>query len=87
VLLAITVMSLVPLYPHCVCYNAANAWWIDRLGASPECYVWGLMASVVAVGGLCAGGKRSLVSAVVSWSIIGGALAFFVGHHYFGFPW
>ncbi len=85
-LAAIGVMSLVPLAPHCVCYNVGNAWWIDRLGASPLCYGWGFVVSVIAVGALRKD-NRHWQSLAVCLTIIGGATAFFVSHHYFQFPW
>jgi hypothetical protein len=80
------VMSFVPLLPHCVCYNQANGWWIDHIGASPECYAWGFVVSTLALGALNNAG-RYLATVAVSGAIIGGAFGFFVGHHYFKFPW
>lgn len=80
------VMSFVPLAPHCLCYNAANAWWIDRIGASPECYVWGYTVSLIAIGA-CRGRAGQRASAAVSMAIIAGGLGFFISHHYFQFPW
>jgi hypothetical protein len=85
-LTAITVLSFVPLVPHCVCYNVGNAWWIDRIGASPLCYGWGFVVGVIAVGALCKGAHLWL-SLVVCLTIIAGASGFFVSHHYFRFPW
>lgn len=82
----ITPMSLVALAPHCVCYNVGNAWWIDRLGASPLCYGWGFVVSVIAVGALRRGTKY-WPSLAVCITIIAGATAFFFSHHYFQFPW
>jgi hypothetical protein len=85
-LTGIALMSFVPLVPHCVCYNLGNAWWIDRIGASPLCYGWGFMVSVLAVGAL----RKSTnlrFSLMVCYTIIAGAFAFFVSHHYFQFPW
>jgi hypothetical protein len=85
-LTVIVVMSFVALVPHCVCYNVGNAWWINRIGASPLCYGWGFVVSVIAAGAL----RRGTVywpSLVVSFTIISGATAFFVSHHYFSFPW
>lgn len=79
-------MGFVPLWPHCLCFNVGNGWWIDRVGASPTCYAWGFAASLVALGALRAG-QREWLSLLVSGAIIGGATAFFVGHHYFHFPW
>ena len=83
---ALLLMSLVPLFPHCICYNVANAWWIDHIGASPECYVWGFVVCSLALGAVQAG-KRYLVTAALSLVIIAGSLCFFIGHHYFKFPW
>lgn len=85
-LAAIAAMSFVPLVPHCVCYNVGNAWWIDRLGASPLCYGWGFVVSVIAVGAL----RRAThlwPSLVVCFAVIAGSAGFFVSHHYFQFPW
>ena len=85
-LTAIAVLSLVPLVPHCVCYNVGNAWWIDRIGASPLCYGWGFVVSVIAVGALRRSGNL-WPSVVVCLTIIAGATGFFVSHHYLEFPW
>lgn len=85
-LLLMTTMSFLPLVPHCVCYNVANAWWIDHIGASPECYSWGLAVSVVSLSSVTRSVNR-WASVVICYAIIGGASAFFVGHHYFHFPW
>jgi hypothetical protein len=82
----VLLMSFVPLAPHCLCFNVGNGWWIERLGASPTCYAWGFAASLIAVGALRAG-KREWLSLIVNGAIIGGAMAFFIGHHYFHFPW
>jgi hypothetical protein len=85
-LTVIVVMSFVALVPHCLCYNVGNAWWIDRIGASPLCYGWGFVVSMIAVGAL----RRGTVywpSLAVSFTIIAGATTFFVSHHYFSFPW
>jgi len=85
-LLAITAMSFVPLLPHCICYNAVNAWWIDRLGASPDCYAWGFVIGMLSVSALLKG-ARLWPSLIMGCGIIGGGLGFFIGHHYFHFPW
>jgi hypothetical protein len=85
-LTAIIVMSFVPLVPHCVCYNVGNGWWIDRLGVSPLCYGWGFAVSSVAVASLRSA-RLYWASLAVSYSVIAGASAFFVAHHYFQFPW
>lgn len=86
VLTAVVALSFVSLVPHCICRNPVNAWWMDRLGSSPMCLGWGFVASIVALGALV---QRSHVRAAlgVSGAITGGTMAFFVGHHYFRFPW
>jgi len=84
--LAITAMAFVPMVPHCLCYNVGNGWWIDRVGASPMCYVWGLAVSVVALSAIT-NGKNGFVSLGVALTIITGATGFFISHHYFHFPW
>jgi hypothetical protein len=85
-LAALSIVSFVPIVPHCICYNAANGWWIDRIGASPECYAWGFVVTSLLVGSLAAG-KRQLITLGVSLLIVAGSLGFFVAHHYFRFPW
>lgn len=85
-LTAIAAMSFVPLVPHCVCYNVGNAWWIDRLGASPVCYGWGFVVSIIALSALRKGANLRL-SGILCFTIIAGAAGFFVSHHYFLFPW
>lgn len=85
-LTAIVAMSFVPLAPHCVCYNVGNAWWIDRLGASPVCYACGFVVSIIAVSCLRRD-SRSVPSVTIAYAVIAGATAFFVSHHYFKFPW
>ena len=73
-LLSLTVlMSFVPLAPHCLCFNVGNGWWIERLGASPTCYAWGFMTSLLAVGALRTR-RRKWSTLLVSGAIIGGAI-------------
>jgi hypothetical protein len=85
-LTGIAVMSFAALVPHCLCYNPGNAWWIDRIGASPLCYGWGFVLSVISVGALRRG-AHPWPSMVLCFTIITGAAGFFVSHHYFQFPW
>jgi hypothetical protein len=85
-LTAISVLSFVSLVPHCICYNVGNGWWIERLGASPMCYVWGFVVTLIAASAIKSA-ARPWLSILVNSAIIGGALAFFVSHHYFRFPW
>ena len=74
------VMSLVPLFPHCVCDNVANRWWIETIGASPECYAWGATGSVLALSSL-RNDDRPWPTVVVCAAIVAGSLAFVVAHH------
>ena len=85
-LAVIAMLSFVPLVPHCVCYNVGNAWWIDLLGESPLCYGWGFIVSMIALGALRKG-EHLWASIAVCCTIVAGASAFFVTHHYFEFPW
>jgi hypothetical protein len=85
-LVVINLMSFVTLLPHCLCFNVGNGWWIERLGASPMCYVWGFVVGLISVSALI-NQARVWPSIVVSGAIIGGASAFFISHHYFHFPW
>jgi hypothetical protein len=85
-LLSITAMSFVPLVPHCICYNVGNGWWIERIGASPTCYAWGFIVSLIAVSAIMSK-SRPLASLLLCGTILGGAFSFFIAHHYFHFPW
>jgi hypothetical protein len=85
-LLAIIAMAFVTLVPHCICYNVGNGWWMKLIGASPMCYVWGFVVTVISVSAIKSG-ARVRFSLLVNGAIIGGALAFFISHHYFHFPW
>jgi len=74
------------LVPNCECYNPVNAFWIDALGRSPACFVSGFTVTLVAS---CALISRHFVRAALAlaWSTIAVILVFFVGHHYFRWPW
>ena len=85
-ILAIALMSFVPLLPHCICYNPGNGWWIDRLGSSPVCYSWGFVVSMISIGALRPG-ALFWPSLIVVYAIIAGAIGFFITHHYLHFPW
>lgn len=85
-LFVITLLSFVPLVPHCLCYNPANSWWIDHLGASPQCYVWGFTVSLLSCAALRRGARLWLL-VLLCYTIIAGALSFFISHHFFRFPW
>ena len=85
-LLIISAMIFAPLVPHCICFNAGNGWWIERIRASPVCYVWGFAAGVISVSALRSS-RLIWPSIAVCSAIIAGATTFFVSHHYFHFPW
>jgi hypothetical protein len=85
----VVIVGMVTLVPHCVCRNPVNVWWIETLGASPMCFGWGFVNTVLSVGVLSGRGRRAgmLLSLGVSYASAGGSFAFFIGHHYFHFPW
>ena len=85
-LTVICVMSFVPLFPHCVCSNVGNAWWIARIGVSPVCYSWGFVVSVIALSAL-ERGVRLWLSLSLCAVIVFGATGFLVTHYYFHYPW
>jgi hypothetical protein len=78
--------ALLLLLPNCVCYNPINGFWIDAIGYSPACF-----AGAFGVVLLCAGALRTgtwgLLSAGMAWGAVVAMLGFFVGHHYFDWPW
>jgi hypothetical protein len=85
-LMLLSGMSWVTLVPHCLCFNVGNGWWIERMGASPMCYVWGFVVTLIGVSALK---SRSQVwfSILICGAILSGAFGFFISHHYFHFPW
>jgi hypothetical protein len=85
-LLLISLMAFVPLVPHCLCYNVGNGWWIDHFGASPMCYAWGFVVTLIAASAIKSGNQLWL-ALLLNGAIIGGAFTFFISHHYFHFPW
>jgi len=85
-LILVSAMSFVPLVPHCICYNVGNGWWIERLGASPTCYAWGFVVTLIAVSAIKYK-ARLFPSLMLCGVILSGAFGFFISHHYFHFPW
>lgn len=85
-LATVSALSFISLVPHCLCMNVGNYWWIEHFGASPMCYVWGFVVTLIAVSAV-KNGARLWFSVLVNSAIIGGALTFFISHHYFHFPW
>lgn len=86
ILPVLSVMSFAPLLPHCVCFNVGNGWWIERIGASPVCYIWGFVSALISLSALSFE-RKAWPSILSGAAIIGGATVFFVSHHYFHFPW
>lgn len=84
--IAILALSLAMLVPHCICLNVVNAWWIGALGASPMCFAWGFVAAVLGVATL-EGRGRTWLSLGATYASTLGSTSFFVGHHYFHWPW
>lgn len=78
--------SLVPLAPHCICTNPVNRWWVSHLGTSPMCYAAGTLVALIAVAAL-RGAVRPRLALAANYGILGGIAAFFVGHHFYRFPW
>lgn len=79
-------LSFALLYPNCTCYNPVNAGWIDVLGRSPACFASGFTVSWVASAALLTR-RFAAASLALSWGTVAVQLAFFVGHHYFDWPW
>lgn len=74
------------LVPNCVCYNPVNAFWIDLWGRSPACFGGSFGVTLLAISALHT--RRFVVpSLVLAWGVVIAMLAFFVGHHYFDYPW
>lgn len=85
-LAVLTTTSFVYLIPNCVCDNPVNARWIDWMGSSPACFATSFGVSVIASAAL-ATRQRVGASIALSWAIVGMQAFFFIGHHYFNFPW
>jgi hypothetical protein len=72
--------------PNCLCSNPINRPWIELLGQSPACYAGSFGVSLVALGALRSG-KWTALSIAVTWLATLAMLAFFVGHHFYDYPW
>jgi hypothetical protein len=77
-------LSLLYALPHCLCANVINRWWIEQLGASPNCYAFSLVGIGCAVLGLR--GVWPRLALVLAAAPGGAALAFGIGHHVFAYP-
>jgi hypothetical protein len=78
--------SFALLVPNCVCRNPVNRWWIDLLGQSPACFAASFGVLLLAIAAL-ASGRRVLPSLLLAWGVVTAQLAFWIGHHYYQFPW
>jgi hypothetical protein len=79
-------LAFVLLVPNCRCRNPVNAFWIDLLGLSPACFVSGFSVTLVALSAL-ATRRHAGAALALAWSTIAVLLVFFVGHHYYDWPW
>jgi hypothetical protein len=78
-------LSLLYAMPHCICTNVINRWWIEQLGASPNCYAFSLAGIGFTVLGLR--GVWPRLALVLAAAPGGAAVAFGLGHHVFAYPW
>ena len=85
-LTALSAAALLFVIPNCVCYNPINGPWIDLLGKSPACYAGSFGVTLVALGALRTG-RLALPSLLLTWLATLAMLAFFVGHHFYDYPW
>ncbi|MEW6130241.1 MAG: hypothetical protein AB1757_24615 [Acidobacteriota bacterium] len=85
-LFGVGLLSWLTLVPHCLCFNPGNGWWIDRIGASPMCYIWGFVVTLISLSALKSKAPIWL-SLLINSAILLGAFGFFIAHHYFHFPW
>lgn len=84
--LAALVLAFPLLVPNCTCRNPVNAYWIELLGKSPACYASSFAVVLTATSALLT--RRLVVPALVlCWSVVAVLAAFWVGHHYFDWPW
>lgn len=83
---AALLLSFGLLVPNCVCRNPINTPWIRLIGLSPACFASGFTVTLVAASALL---TRRHVRASVAfvWGTIVLLMVFFVGHHYFDWPW
>ena len=81
-----SLLSFGLLVPNCECYNPVNAFWIDAIGRSPACFVSGFTVTLVASSALVTR-RFTRASLLLAWGTIAVLLTFFVGHHYFHWPW
>jgi hypothetical protein len=85
-LVALLAGSLLLLVPNCVCRNPVNRWWIDLLGQSPACFGGSFALVQVALGALLVR-RRAPAALALAWGGVAAMLGFWVGHHYFRWPW
>jgi hypothetical protein len=82
----ITVMCFPYMVPNCLCYNPLNAWWLHRFPLSPACFAASGWASLIAIVTL-SWGRLVPLAVAACWLVNAVLLGFFVGHHYYHFPW
>ena len=86
-ILVLTNAAIFPfVVPNCLCSNPINRPWIELLGQSPACYAGSFGVSLLALGALRSG-RWTVPSIAVTWLATLAMLAFFVGHHFYDYPW
>lgn len=85
-LMAALAVSFGLLVPNCVCYNPVNAHWIDLWGRSPACFAGSHGVTLIAIAALHTG-RLVVPSLWLAWGTTVAMLAFWVGHHYYEYPW
>lgn len=79
-------LAFVLLVPNCTCRNPVNRFWIDLIGLSPACFLSGFTVTLVALAALGTG-RFTRGSLALAWGANAVLAAFFVGHHYYDWPW
>jgi hypothetical protein len=85
-LFAANLLALAFFVPNCTCSNPVNRGWIESLGRSPACFASAVGVFLLASTTLVTG-RKTLLATLLAWGVVATTLAFFVGHHYFHFPW
>jgi hypothetical protein len=85
-ILASNLLALGFFVPNCTCRNPVNRWWMDLFGRSPACYASGVAVFLIASTAL-ATRRRLVPAALLAWGVVASTFAFWIGHHYFDWPW
>ena len=86
VLAVLLLLCLAFLVPNCACDNVVNHRWIELWDVSPACFSLGITISLASISALYT--QRAVrVSGICVWLGVTVCLFFWVGHHFFHFPW